>query len=108
MKTCSVVVAMALLGVTACGTTSSFDSRENRNRDDTVQEKQTLPFVGNFKVHRFLFENGLKLIVMEDHSSPTFAYHTWYKVGSKDEVPGKTGLAHLFEHMMFRETKTLK
>src|SRR5690242_18751408 len=66
---------------------------------------ETLPFFGDFKVHRYTLNNGLKLLVVEDHTSPTFAYQTWYRVGSIDEIPGRTGLAHLFEHMMFKETK---
>ncbi|MCX2780043.1 M16 family metallopeptidase [Microbulbifer thermotolerans] len=46
-------------------------------------------------------ENGLTVIVHEDHKAPVVAVNIWYKVGSKDEVPGKTGFAHLFEHLMF-------
>ena len=63
---------------------------------------ETLPLVGNYKVTRFTLSNGLRLLVAEDHSSPTFAYQTWFRVGSRDELPGRTGLAHLFEHMMFK------
>ncbi len=69
---------------------------------------EEVPLVGSYKVHRYTLENGLRLLVVEDHSSPTFAYQTWFKVGSRDEIPGRTGLAHLFEHMMFKETKNLK
>lgn len=65
-------------------------------------------FIGDMKVHRYRLENGMKVLILEDHSSPTFAYHTWFNVGSKDEQKGLTGLAHLFEHMMFKETKNLK
>jgi zinc protease len=61
-----------------------------------------------FGVQEFRLDNGLKLLVVEDGRSPTFAYQTWFRVGSRDELPGKTGLAHLFEHMMFKETKNLK
>ena len=57
-------------------------------------------------VHRWTLKNGLKLVVLEDHSSPTFAWQTWFRVGSRDEQLGRTGLAHLFEHMMFKGTKT--
>ena len=71
-------------------------------------KEETLPLIGEFKVHKYSFPNGLKLLVVEDHSSPTFAYQTWFRVGSRDEVPGFTGLAHLFEHMMFKETKNYK
>ncbi len=45
--------------------------------------------------------NGLRVIVHEDHSAPTVAVHVRYQVGSGDEVPGRTGFAHLFEHVMF-------
>ena len=45
--------------------------------------------------------NGLTLIVHEDHSAPTVAVNVWYHVGSGDEKPGRTGFAHLFEHVMF-------
>jgi len=46
--------------------------------------------------------NGLRLLVAEDHLAPVVAVHVWYNVGSKHEVPGKTGFAHLFEHVMFQ------
>ncbi len=75
---------------------------------NTAIQMEASPFFRSFTVNRFVFQNGLRLLVMEDHSSPTFAYQTWFKVGSKNESPGKTGLAHLFEHMMFKETKNMK
>ena len=46
--------------------------------------------------------NGLRLIIAEDHLAPVVAVNVWYDVGSKHEVPGKTGFAHLFEHVMFQ------
>ncbi|MEX2281993.1 MAG: pitrilysin family protein [Gemmatimonadota bacterium] len=49
----------------------------------------------------FTLRNGLQLIVHEDHSVPIAAVNLWYRVGSKDERPGRTGFAHLFEHLMF-------
>jgi zinc protease len=49
---------------------------------------------------RFTLANGLQVILHEDHSSPIAAVELWYRVGSKDDTPGKTGLAHLFEHML--------
>lgn len=49
----------------------------------------------------FTLENGLKLIVHEDHKTPIVAVNIWYHVGSKNERRGKTGFAHLFEHLMF-------
>jgi zinc protease len=50
---------------------------------------------------KFVLDNGLTLIVHEDHKAPIVAINTWYHVGSKNERPGKTGFAHLFEHLMF-------
>ncbi|HUP55876.1 MAG TPA: pitrilysin family protein [Bdellovibrionota bacterium] len=65
---------------------------------------EVVSLIGSSKVHRYTLDNGLRLLVVEDHSSPTFAYQTWVRVGSRDEVRGRTGLAHLFEHMMFKGT----
>ena len=50
---------------------------------------------------RFVLDNGLTVIVHEDHKAPIVAVNIWYHVGSKNEKPGKTGFAHLFEHLMF-------
>ena len=49
--------------------------------------------------------NGLRLIIAEDHLAPVVAVCVWYAVGSKNEVPGKTGFAHLFEHVMFQGSR---
>jgi zinc protease len=59
-------------------------------------------------VFRYRLGNGLTLLFLEDTSAPVVSYFTWYAVGSRHERPGKTGLAHLFEHLMFNETETLK
>ena len=50
---------------------------------------------------KFVLDNGLTVIVHEDHKAPIVAVNVWYHVGSKNENPGKTGFAHLFEHLMF-------
>ncbi len=54
---------------------------------------------------KFTLDNGLTLIVHEDHKAPVVAVNVWYHVGSKNEKPGKTGFAHLFEHLMFNGTE---
>ncbi len=54
---------------------------------------------------KFVLQNGLTLIVHEDHKAPIVAVDIWYHVGSKDERPGHTGLAHLFEHLMFTSSE---
>ena len=50
---------------------------------------------------KFVLNNGLRLLVHEDHKAPIVAVNIWYHVGSKNEKPGKSGFAHLFEHLMF-------
>src|SRR5829696_4547458 len=55
----------------------------------------------------FRLPNGLTVIVHEDHKAPVVAVSTWYNVGSKDEPKGKTGFAHLFEHLMFNGSENL-
>jgi len=52
---------------------------------------------------KFVLDNGLTVIVHEDHKAPIVAVNTWYHVGIKNEKPGKTGFAHWFEHLMFAE-----
>jgi zinc protease len=59
-------------------------------------------------VHRFRLGNGLRLLVLVDRSAPVMSYFTWFRVGSRHEKPGKTGLAHLFEHLMFNESEGVK
>src|SRR4051794_20546919 len=54
---------------------------------------------------KYVLPNGLEVILHPDSSVPTVHVEVWYKVGSKDEAPGRTGFAHLFEHMMFQGTK---
>jgi len=58
--------------------------------------------------HQYQLSNGLKLIVREDHRAPTVAHMVWYRAGSMDEVNGKTGVAHVLEHMMFKGTHRVK
>jgi zinc protease len=58
-------------------------------------------------VERFQLGNGLGLLVLVDPRAPVACYQTWFDVGSRHERPGKTGIAHLFEHLMFGETESL-
>jgi zinc protease len=66
------------------------------------------PEAGQANTHEFQLSNGLKLIVREDHRAPTVAHMVWYRAGSIDEVNGKTGVAHVLEHMMFKGTHKVK
>jgi len=57
---------------------------------------------------KFVLPNGLTVIVHEDHKAPIVAVNIWYHVGSKNERPGRTGFAHLFEHLMFGGSEHFK
>ncbi|MFT3877895.1 MAG: pitrilysin family protein [Propioniciclava sp.] len=58
-----------------------------------------------YPLHETTLPNGLRVIVSPDHAVPFVAVNLWYDVGSRDETPGRTGLAHLFEHVMFQGSK---
>ncbi len=58
-----------------------------------------------FNVVPYRLDNGLKILALEDHAVPAMSYYTFFRVGSRDERPGRTGISHLFEHMMFNGTK---
>lgn len=79
-----------------------------------AQGKATVSFVTSHRVDKAVFvekyrlSNGLVVLVMADRSAPVFAYQTWFKVGSRHERRGKTGIAHLFEHLLFKATTHLK
>jgi len=56
------------------------------------------------KVANFLLDNGMEVVVIPDHRAPIVTHMVWYKIGSADEPPGKSGIAHFFEHLMFKAT----
>jgi zinc protease len=70
-------------------------TEETRTKATKAETNIDIPY------ERFVLDNGLTVIVHEDHKAPIIAVNTWYHVGSKNEKPGKTGFAHLFEHLMF-------
>lgn len=57
-----------------------------------------------WKVTDFLLDNGMEVVVIPDRRAPIVTHMVWYKVGSADELPGKSGIAHFFEHLMFKAT----
>lgn len=63
--------------------------------------------VAPLNINERTLSNGLKVVSLRDNSSPTVAIHVWYKVGSKDDPQGRSGFAHMFEHMMFKSTKNM-
>ena len=62
----------------------------------------------NFKVQEAALDNGLKVLLLEDHKSAVVTFQVWYRVGSRNEIDGRSGLAHFLEHMMFKGTKKMK
>ena len=88
MKPRNVTAVSVLLAMGAFVPVAAAQQRATANVPRLTFEKTTLP-------------NGLEVILHEDHSTPIVVVNTWYKVGSGDEKPGRTGFAHLFEHIMF-------
>ncbi|MGB7948927.1 MAG: pitrilysin family protein [Candidatus Binatia bacterium] len=60
------------------------------------------------QVQEFVLDNGLKVLLLEDHKSPAVTFQVWYRVGSRNEKDGKSGLSHFLEHMLFKGTEKAK
>jgi len=101
VKNKSLVQTCRLFLISVCAL-GSFAQAQNNPQ---VGVFETVSLIGQINAQRTYLENGLRIFVVEDHTSPTLAYYTYFDVGSRAEVKGKTGLAHMFEHMMFRGTK---
>lgn len=74
---------------------------------DGIHHRATHPFGPGMTIERFELDNGLKLLVSVDEQAPVICYQTWFGVGSRHEREGGTGIAHLFEHLMFNETENV-
>jgi zinc protease len=72
-----------------------------------IRHDASIPFGPAMRVERFMLGNGLRVLILADRSAPVICAQTWFGVGSRHERPGKTGLAHLFEHLMFGETENV-
>ncbi len=73
---------------------------------ETPAAKET--FTMDLKVHKEIFENGLKVLIVENHRLPIFSYYTFFDVGSRNEPAGLYGGTHLLEHMLFKGTEKYK
>ncbi len=74
----------------------------------TVSSVLSTAQTARLNVQSLTLQNGLKVLALEDHAVPTVSYYTVFKVGSRNERPGTTGLSHLFEHMMFNGSAKFK
>ncbi len=102
MKTISkyLVGAASLAFLTSCDAVTQEDSQGLK--DGHVAEGSSLKDLNvHIPYEKFTLKNGLRVIVHEDRKAPIVSVNVWYHVGSKDEPAGKTGFAHLFEHLMF-------
>ncbi|WP_299943330.1 pitrilysin family protein [uncultured Microbulbifer sp.] len=103
-------VLIATIGLAGCGK-STNDRSHALSVDEAAAPPSKAAAFGkaayvpapklDIPYHREVLSNGLTVIVHEDHKAPVVSTNIWYKVGSKDEPKGKTGFAHLFEHLMF-------
>jgi len=91
-------LAGALLGAPALGAQVSVAPAAAAPNAQPGTPPNTVPALA---VVKYALPNGLEVVLHEDHSAPVVAVNTYYKVGSGDERPGRTGFAHLFEHVMF-------
>ncbi len=80
---------------------------QDKPSDARLRYEERIAFGPALKLDVFSLGNGLRILLLEEHSAAVLAFHSWFRVGSRHERTGKTGLAHLFEHLMFNETEHL-
>ena len=99
MSFCKKIIApIAILGV--LGSCSDKQSKTPENVVDTNKSEFKIDY------EKFTLDNGLEVILHEDHSDPIVAVATMMHVGSNREKPGRTGFAHFFEHMSFNDSES--
>ncbi|MFG3594309.1 M16 family metallopeptidase [Bradyrhizobium sp. RDI18] len=99
-------VAMALTTPTALAVEYKRDNSSNPSLRDVPENRSVLAqiTVTSERPASFTLANGLQVVVIPDHRTPVVTHMIWYKVGSADDTPAKSGLAHFFEHLMFKGT----
>ena len=93
-----------LLILTIFGVNAFAQNTSNKNMDKTSGNFQLPPL----KIEQYTLENGLRVVLNQDNSVPVVAVAVYYDVGSRNEREGRTGFAHLFEHMMFQGSENVK
>ena len=95
-----------LLSLAACASVNEHEtvppSSAKKAAAEPAAEK---PAASSIPFRKFVLDNGLELVVHEDHSDPVVAVYVYYHVGSAREVKGRSGFAHLFEHMLFQGSR---
>ena len=82
-------------------------NKVNQNPDSKDDQQSSALSMDMSGRHEYQLENGLKIVVKEDHRAPVAMTQIWYRVGSTDEPLDKGGLSHLLEHMMFKGTSNV-
>jgi zinc protease len=95
----SFAIMMVMTTILAAGTLAPMSASAAAAREEG-QDRQ--PQIPDLKVERYTLPNGLQVILHEDHTTPVVGVNLWYRVGSLNEKTGRTGFAHLFEHLMFQ------
>ncbi|GAP76727.1 zinc protease [Pseudoalteromonas sp. SW0106-04] len=99
----SAISVAVMLSLSGCASTAS-QTNTSANQQAEQTAAPALPFV-NIDYQTFTLDNGLTVVVHTDRKAPIVAVNVWYDVGAKNEQVGKTGFAHLFEHLMFNGTE---
>jgi len=98
----AVATALVVLPVTSRVVSPAFAAPSRGGPAPAAGSAGAIP---ELRFEKYALPNGLEVILHEDHHVPQVVVDVWYKVGSKDEEPGRTGFAHLFEHVMFQGSK---
>jgi len=98
MRRITVSLGIATICFALSGTAQAPNNPQGKSSTD----------IPHIAFEKYRLTNGLEVILSEDHRLPLTAVNLWYHVGPANEEPGRTGFAHLFEHMMFQDRRTSK
>ena len=94
-----------IAGVLAIGCSLASAAPNDANRAKLSQPAPANPRQTGNNTFQFALQNGMQVLVIPDHRAPVATQMLWFRIGAVDDPPGISGLAHFFEHMMFRGTK---
>jgi predicted Zn-dependent peptidase len=109
------ILAVGLLGSSFAAVPFAIDAAQSKAAKRRVQPAKAAPAAKpvqadnayDIAFKEFKLQNGLRVLLAEDHRAPTYSISVTYNVGSRDEKPGRTGFAHLFEHMLFQGSENV-
>lgn len=108
MRLITPLAVASIVALSAASVSEAAERAAERAAKPTAPSPAAFVMDVDVPFEKFVLPNGLTLIVHEDHDAPIVATEIWYHVGSKNEKPGKTGFAHLFEHLMFNGSENHK